>query len=82
MWFLSAGLAIIFAGLLNLVLLRDDGKDSFVRLLCLIADSILFLLFGAALSILEEPQVYIGLMLLAFETVAAFTLGKNNQHDR
>ena len=76
MWFLGAGLALIFAGFLNLILIRDGGKDSVVRLLCLSADALCFLLFVAALLLLTEPQVYIGLVLFAFESVAAFMFGK------
>ncbi len=76
MWFLGAGLAIVFAGFLNLILIRNKDHDCIVRLLCLIADSTCFLLFGAALFLLTEPQVYIGLVLFAFESVAALMFGK------
>ena len=76
MWFLGAGLALVFAGFLNLILIREGGHDRFVRLLCLVADATCFLLFGAALFLLTEPQVYIGLALFAFESVAAFMFGK------
>ncbi len=79
MWFLGAGLAIVFAGFLNLVLIREGGHDRVVRLLCLIADWLLFLLFGAALFLLTEPQVYVGLVLFAFESVAAFMFGKTTR---
>lgn len=76
MWFLGAGLALIFAGFLNLILIRDKGLDPVVRLLCLIADTTCFLLFGAALFLLTEPQVYVGLALFAFESVGALIFGK------
>ena len=82
MWFLGAGLAIVFAGFLNLILIRDKGNDPLVRLLCLIADWVCFLLFGAALLILTEPQVYVGLALFAFESVAAFVFGKTTRATR
>lgn len=38
LWFASAGVAIILAGFLNIVLLRDVGKDKVVRLLCVLAN--------------------------------------------
>lgn len=81
MWFLGAGLAIIFAGFLNLILIRDKSHDTVVRLLCLIADWTCFLLFGAALFLLTEPQVYLGLALFAFESVTAFVFGRTKQRD-
>ncbi len=79
MWFLGAGLAIVFAGFLNLILIRDKGHDHVVRLLCLIADATCFLLFGAALFLLTEPQVYVGLALFAFECVGALMFGKTTR---
>ena len=36
LWFASAGIAIILAGFLNIILLRDAGKDTVVWTLCLI----------------------------------------------
>jgi hypothetical protein len=76
MWFMSAGFAIVFAGFLNLAVLRGAGADRIIRLLCLISNVILALLFGAAVSLLNQPQVYLGTFLFAFESFAAMMLGR------
>jgi hypothetical protein len=78
-WFMSAGFAIVFAGFLNLALLRGAGSDSLVRLLCLISNVLLALLFGAAITLLNQPQVYFGMLLFAFESVAVLLLPKNTR---
>lgn len=65
MWFLGAGVAIILAGVLNLVVIRESGKDRLVRTLCLIANATLALLFGIALIQLTQPQIIVGLVLFA-----------------
>lgn len=71
LWFASAGVAIIFAGFLNLVLLSSDGKGRVTFALCLIANFALTLLFALALRVLREPQVFVGLFLSGFVTVAS-----------
>jgi hypothetical protein len=74
MWFAGSGLAIIFAGFLNLVLCRGVGRDPLVRVLCVATDLILTLLFVAALRVLREPQVYLGILLFALATASALML--------
>lgn len=49
MWFLGTGVAIILAGFLNLVVIREAGKDMLIRILCLITNVSFALLFGVAL---------------------------------
>ena len=73
-WFMSAGFAIVFAGFLNLALLRGADADKVIRLLCLISNVLLALLFGAAITLLNQPQVYFGMFLFAFESVAVLML--------
>ncbi len=60
LWFASAGVAIILAGFLNVILLRDIGKDRVVWLLCLITNLIFAVMFILALLILPQPQVFVG----------------------
>jgi hypothetical protein len=60
LWFASAGVAIILAGFLNIVFLRDAGKDRVVRLLCLITNLIFAVMFILASFILPQPQVFVG----------------------
>jgi hypothetical protein len=71
-WFFGSGLAIIFAGFLNVALIRDGGRDRIVRLLCIVADASTTLLFAAALMLMRQPQVFLGVALFAFATFAAF----------
>ena len=70
-YFFGSGLAIIFAGFLNVALIRDGGRDPVIRLLCLIADITCALLFAAGLTLLHQPQVFVGVALFAFVAVAA-----------
>jgi hypothetical protein len=60
LWFASAGVAIILAGFLNIILLRDVGKDRVVWLLCLVTNLIFAVMFVLALLILRQPQVFVG----------------------
>lgn len=64
LWFAGAGVAIILAGFLNVVLLRDAGKDRVVRLLCVLANIIFAAMFAAALTLMQQPQVFVGLAFL------------------
>jgi hypothetical protein len=76
-WFFGSGLAIVFAGFLNVALIRDGGRDHVIKLLCLITNVACALLFAAALMLMRQPQVFVGVALFAFVTVAAFlTRGK------
>ena len=75
LWFASAGFAIIFAGFLNVVLIRGAGRDRVVRALCLTTNLMVTALFGAALYVLREPQVFIGLLLFALASLAALKRG-------
>lgn len=69
LWFTGSGMAIVFAGLLNLVAL-DRGGSFFTKSLALAANACLGALFGFALVILHEPQVYVGLALFVLTTVS------------
>lgn len=71
MWFLGTGIAIILAGFLNLVVIREAGKDILIRILCLIANVSFALLFGVALFQFAQPQVFVGLALFGMAGVCA-----------
>ena len=61
LWFASAGVAIILAGFLNIILLRDVGsRDRVVQSLCLVTNLIFAVMFVLALLILPQPQVLAG----------------------
>jgi hypothetical protein len=72
MWFLGTGMAIILAGFLNLVVIREAGKDMLIRMLCLITNAGFVLLFGLALFRLAQPQVFVGLALFGMAGVCGF----------
>lgn len=74
MWFAGAGLAMVFAGFLNVILSRGAGRDSLARWLMHVAN-LLVLAFGAMTVFLDsEPQVVFGMLLIATITVTAFLL--------
>jgi hypothetical protein len=70
-WFFGSGLAIVFAGFLNVALIRDGGRDRVIRALTLVANVATALLFAAALTLMRQPQVFLGVALFAFVAVAA-----------
>ena len=69
LWFASAGVAIILAGFLNIILLRDMGKDRVVWLLCFITNLIFAVMFVLALLVLPQPQVFVGAGLFIVATL-------------
>jgi hypothetical protein len=68
LWFAGAGMAIIFAGLLNLVAL-DMGGSKYTKTITAIVNAFNCAMFCFALPILNEPQVYIGITIFLFVTV-------------
>jgi hypothetical protein len=76
LWFASAGVAIIQAGFLNIVLLRDSGKDKVVWLLCVLTNIIFAVMFLAALYLMQQPQVFLGVALFGVATILTFLIKK------
>jgi hypothetical protein len=76
LWFASAGLAIILAGFLNLILLRDIGKDRVVLMLCLLTNLIFSVMFVLALLVLPQPQVFIGAGLFIAATLSSLVVSR------
>jgi hypothetical protein len=76
LWFASAGMAIILAGFLNIILLRDVGKDKVVWLLCLLTNIIFAGMFSAALYLMQQPQVFVGAALFALAAISSFLMPK------
>lgn len=77
LWFASAGVAIILAGFLNIILLRDVGKDTVVWTLCLITNLIFAVMFTMALLVLPQPQVFVGAGLFIAATVFSLIKPRN-----
>ena len=69
LWFLGSGLAIVYAGFLNVAVIRSTGDDRMVRVLGLIANLLLAGLFAATLSLMRPPQVFVGLALFVIAAV-------------
>lgn len=69
LWFASAGVAIILAGFLNTILLRDVSKDLVVWTLCIITNLIFSVMFVLALMVLPQPQVFVGAGLFIAATI-------------
>ncbi|MEJ7698588.1 MAG: hypothetical protein WKF71_02920 [Pyrinomonadaceae bacterium] len=75
LWFAGSGLTIVFAGFLNLVLIRTFPKDHLVRGLCITANLITTILFVVAvLTVLQEPQVVVGIVIFALLTIFSILL--------
>ena len=70
LWFIGSGIAIIFAGMFNLLFIVVPAKQ--VRTMTLIVNAIVLALFILALQVLTGVQVYIGVML--FLSAAVFTV--------
>jgi hypothetical protein len=68
LWFIGAGMAIIFSGLINLVAI-DRGGSKFTKRIALIPNVINCVMFCFALPILNEPQVYVGIITFLITTV-------------
>lgn len=74
LWFASAGVAIVLAGFLNIVLLRDVGRDPLVRVLVFVTNLIFTLMFSAALYLMQQPQVWVGIALFGVAALSSFLL--------
>ena len=78
LWFVGSGFAIIFAGFLNVAFLRMTPKDPLVHALCIITNLTNTILFAVAyFTVLDEPQVIVGILLFALATV--FSLALKNE---
>jgi len=77
LWFASGGILIIFLSFFNFILMADTGGQRVVRMLTHTAN-LLGLVFGCVMLIIESrrarpgPLAWFVLVLLVFETVAAF----------
>ena len=69
LWFVGAGMAIIFAGLLNVIAI-DRGGSKFSKAMAVIVNAFNCAMFSFALPILNEPQVYVGITIFLITTVA------------
>lgn len=73
LWFAGAGVTITLAGFLYVVLLRDAGKARVVRLLCMLANVIFAAIFAVTITLMQNPQVFVGLTLFIIAAVTSLT---------
>jgi hypothetical protein len=78
-YFFGSGLAIVFAGFLNVALIRGGGRDHVIKLLCLVANVTCALLFAAAILMMRQPQVFVGVALFTFVAIAALKTGMRDE---
>ncbi|MDQ3322834.1 MAG: hypothetical protein M3525_10475 [Acidobacteriota bacterium] len=71
-WFIGSGLAIVFAGFLNLMFLKFTRKDLTVWILCLLGNLFSTGFFVVGLFVIGEPQVFVGTLLFSFAALATF----------
>ncbi len=71
-WFAGSGMAIVFAGFLNLMFLKFIEKDLTVWILCLAGNLFSMILFIVGLFIIGEPQVFVGTLLFGFAALSTF----------
>lgn len=69
LWFVGAGMAIVFSGLLNLVAI-DRGGSKLTLSIAAIVNAVNFISFCFALPILNQPQVYVGIAIFLTTTIA------------
>lgn len=61
LWFIGTGMAIIFAGLINLIAIKFPEK--FISNICMLTNFIMMFLFLISLFTIQEPQVFGGVVL-------------------
>jgi hypothetical protein len=69
LWFLGSGLAIIFAGLFNYLLVVTQHR--LVKIIATAVNVLLAILFIISLSLLPATQVWIGICLFGLAIVTA-----------
>lgn len=77
LWFIGSGMAIIFAGFINLA--RTKSCEKTIYFVCIYTNVLTTGLFCVALIIMRDPQVYIGVGLFA---LALFLCAKPNENER
>ncbi|MCA1591524.1 MAG: hypothetical protein LC754_02510 [Acidobacteria bacterium] len=73
-WFAGAGLALVFVGFLNIAHGRGAGRDRVVRVLSHVANLLCLALGVSSVVVVQEPQAYFGLLLIALLTLTAYGL--------
>ncbi len=73
-WFAGSGLAMIFAGFLNIARARSAKSDKVVRALCHTANALLVVFGVLAAVAVNEPQAYVGIALIIVMAATTYKL--------
>ena len=73
LWFAGSGLAILTAGLLNVAMIRTASVDRVQKAVWVSANMATALFFGAAWTLLPQPQVVVGGIAFALLAIGAAT---------
>lgn len=73
-WFMGAGLAPVFAGFMNIILVRNAGIDRAIYAFCLIANIVLLSFFVLAAFVIPSPPPFIGILLTLITSIAMIAL--------
>ena len=69
LWYVGAGMTVIFAGLINFVAI-ERGGSKFSLIIAVIVNAITFGMFCFALAVYNEPFCYINLTISGISTIA------------
>jgi hypothetical protein len=69
LWFVGSGVAIIMAGMLNLVAIDTKGSW-FTHWVAVVSNALMCALFCFSILILNEPQVYVGIIIFLISMIA------------
>ena len=75
LWFAAAGAAVIFAGFLNIVRLREIGRDKLVRILCATANLATLSVFVLLVLVFPAPHLFLGAALFIAATFFSLKFG-------
>jgi hypothetical protein len=78
LWFLGSGIAIILAGIINMMLLITRLRS--VQMIAAIVNMLMTVLFAIATKAVTEPQVYIGIYLFGTGVVLSLLFRKPIKH--
>lgn len=71
LWFAGSGLAILTTGLLNVAMTRAESIDRVQKAVWVLANLATALFFGAAWTVLPQPQVIVGGFAFALLAIGA-----------
>ena len=75
LWFIGSGIAILFAGLFNLLVIIVGTKP--VRLITFVVNIVTAGLFVYAAQVMQETQVYVGIAIFILATILTIIKGKS-----